>query len=175
MAQATGSYKPSEVVIVINHPTLKASHVVNGFMEDSIVSIERDNPTWTHYVGADGGTSRVHNVDKSVQATIMLQNTSASNDVLQEFLDYDEAGSDVSGMFSITIADKSGRSVSHSTQAYVSGQPSQEFGNNISVREWVIRMTYAETKIGGNAKINQDVIDTLAIFGVEVDSRWYEQ
>lgn len=174
MANNTGSYKPSQVVIVISHPTVKGTHVVNGYMEDSIVSIERDNSTWDHYVGADGTTSRVHNIDKSVQATIMLQSTSYSNDVLQEILDYDENSSGADGFFSITIADKSGRSVTHSTQAYVGGQPNQEFSNAITSREWVIRMTYAETKIGGNSKIPQDTVDTLALFGVEIDSRWYE-
>ena len=92
MVQNTGSYKPSQLIVVLSHPTLKATHVVTGFMQDSIVSIERDNATWEHFVGADGFTSRTHNIDKSAKATLSLQNGSYSNDVLQQFLNFDENG-----------------------------------------------------------------------------------
>ena len=175
MVQNTGSYKPSQLIVVLSHPTLKATHVVTGFMQDSIVSIERDNATWEHFVGADGFTSRTHNIDKSAKATLSLQNASYSNDVLQQFLNFDENGTGAEGFFSITIADKSGRSITHSNQAYVAKQPNQDFTNATTAREWEIQMTHTETKIGGNSLIPQDVLDTLALFNVEIDSQWYTQ
>ena len=167
------SYIPSSTTIVISHPKTNTSHVVTGFTADSTVSIEFPDQTWTNTVGIDGHTTRTHRLDKTVQMTIHLEQTSKSNDVLSALLRYDEG--DISGrdgIFTCTFADKSGRSYVYSSQCYASRPTSQEFGSATGTRDWMITFAWADQWIGGNGLIDPDTVQVLERLGVNIDDEW---
>ena len=67
-----GSYAPSEVVVVISQESTGFTHQVVGFAEDSFIVLARDAESWTHSTGADGYTTRTHNINASGKVTLEL-------------------------------------------------------------------------------------------------------
>lgn len=169
----TATYAFQNVVVIISHPKVAMTHVVGGFMPDATISIERENETWTKVVSPDGKfVTRIKNADKSATIALPLISSSPSNDVLGAIANYDEAGDNNDGLFSITVADKNGRSVYHSNQAFVGVPMSQEFGVAESVREWSVMAGNLESVIGGNVKLDQATIAMLNALGVSVADTW---
>jgi hypothetical protein len=167
-----GTYVPSALTVVISHRATNQTVVLGGFAPDTIVSIERPDPTWESNIGTHGTHERIHRMDKTIRATISLQQTSESNDFLSAILAYDEKDLRGGGLFTCTIADKSGRSAAYSDQAYVIQPSTYEFGQAASTRDWMIIMPYAEQHIGGNGRMSQESIDKLAQFGITIDQDW---
>lgn len=167
------AYVPSAITMVINHPASNTTHVIGGFSADSVVSIEYPDETWTETVGTDGRTTRTHRLDKTLRVTVHLDQTSVSNDVLSALMKYDENDlTGVGGIFTCTLADKSGRSYAYSSQCYVKRPQSQEFGSAVSTRDWVVVMAWADQNIGGGGKIDQDTVAVLEAFGITIDDTW---
>lgn len=167
-----GSYIPSQVTIVISHPKTNVSFVVTGFSADSVVSIERQDPTWESTEGVDGWHQRTHRLSKTFRATISLLQISESNDYFSGLVSYDEQDLRGGGLFTCTITDKSGRSYVYSDQAYIVDPTTEEFSQSATSREWVLVLPYAEHFIGGNGMLPQEVADKLKRLGVEVDETW---
>lgn len=169
----TATYAFENVVVIISHPKIVKTHVVGGFSSDASISIARENETWSKVVSPDGKfLTRIKNSDKSATITLPLISTSPSNDVLSAIANYDEANDNNDGMFSITIADKSGRSVYHSDQAFVGVPATQEFGVAESTREWAVMAGNLDSVVGGNSKLDQATVAMLSALGVNVSQEW---
>lgn len=167
-----GTYIPSELTVVISHKGTNQTFVLGGYGPDTNISIERPDPTWDMNVGTHGTMERIHRMDKTIRATITLQQSSESNDVLSGILNYDERDLRGGGLFTCTIADKSGRTAAYSNQSFVIQPNTYDFGQAASTRDWQIIMPYAEQHIGGNGLMTQDMIDKLALLGVVIDDTW---
>ena len=172
MASQLATFSPNQVAVIITQDSTGISHRLTGFSEDSIVSIDRDMETFSMYVGADDTSTRIANVNTSAAMTVSLAQTSASNDILSQLYDNDRRTLDSSGLFNITVTDLSGRSVYFSNQAFVASPPSSGFANSMQTREWMIHMPNSTIYIGGNAKLDQEHVDTLQALGATVDPRW---
>ncbi|QEP53212.1 putative tail tube protein [Acinetobacter phage BS46] len=173
MANTIGSYVPSALTIVINHPATNTTHVIGGYSQDSSVSIEFPDETWTETVGIDGRTTRTHRLDKTYRATISLDQTSRSNDVLSAIARFDEQDlTGIQGIFTCTITDKSGRSYIYSSECFVKKPQTQEFGSSTSTREWMIVLAGSDSWIGGGDRIDQETLDVLDAFGIVIDDQW---
>lgn len=167
------SYVPSAITLVLNHPATNTTHVVGGYSPDSVVSIEYPDETWTETVGTDGRTTRTHRLDRTLRITVHLDQTSVSNDVFSAMMQYDERDlTGMDGIFTATIADKSGRSYAYSSQCYVKRPQTQEFGSATSTRDWVIVMAWADQHIGGSGRIDADTQAVLEAFGITIDETW---
>lgn len=167
------TYRGGDLTIVISHPILGAAHVIGGFDTDSIVSIERPNAAWSNKDTADGRTVRSHNKSRTVNATIHLSQGSRSNDVLQGFYNHDErslTGRD--GIFTCTIADKSGRSYLYSNECYVTPPQNYEFNVEAGVRDWIITLAGCEGHIGGNDMLDVDTQAVLEQLNIQIDDTW---
>ena len=171
MSTNNSTYAPSELVIILTHEII-GNHIVGGFSGNEMVTINRANPTWSHETSPDGFHTRVHNLDTAATANITLVQTSGSNDALFSLAAYDEARKNDEGLFSITIADKSGRYVMSSTSAYVSVPQEKSFAREVGNRSWVITMMDCEEYIGGNGKLTKEVIAMLQAVGFVVDDQW---
>lgn len=171
MSTNNATYAPMEVVVIISHEIV-GNHIVNGFSTNDMVTINRANPTWTHDESPDGFNTRVHNKSKAGSAAISLIQTSPSNDALYALAAYDEARLNDEGLFSITIADKSGRSVISSSSAYVSVPQEKSFGREVGNRVWNVTMMDCEEYVGGNSKLTPEVIRMLEAANFSVDDRW---
>lgn len=174
MAQGmqAGSLVPSQVVAVISHPATGIAHVVEGYMNDNAIDIERGEAAWTHIVGTDGTVGFVHNIDETASATFHLQQISSTNDVFSRLYEYDRTHYRGQGLFSISIVDKSGRTALFSTQARITTLPNQSFGNAIATNDWVIVMPYSDWHVGGNTRAGADVQNTLVALGYDLDEDW---
>lgn len=167
-----GTYVPSQLTIVISHTATGQSFALGGYGSDTIVSIERPTNAWESTIGADGYHERVHSLDKTIRATVTLLQTSEFNDFMNAVALYDEQDLRGNGLFTCTIADKSGRSAAYSDQAYVVQPSTYEFGTTSSTRDWMIVLPYADQTIGGNVKFTTELADKLAALGVNIDNSW---
>lgn len=172
MAISVGSYAPKELTIVISHRGTNTNWSLTGYGPDTNISIERPDPTWELNTGTHGDLERIHRMDKTVRATVTLQQTSESNDLLTGIMNYDERDLRSGGLFTCTIADKSGRTAIHSTYAFVIQPTTYEFGQAASTRDWQIIMPYADQHIGGNGLMTPETIEKLKAFNVFIDDSW---
>jgi hypothetical protein len=172
MTQRLATFAPNDVTIILTQESTGISHILSGFSEDSIISIERNSDTFELYTGADDTNTRIYKANTSATLTVPLQQTSNSNDVLTQLYVNDKNTRDSSGLFSITVKDNSGRSNFFAEEAYIAVVPNSAFGNSMQLREWVIHAVRLETYIGGNSKLSADDQATLEALGVTVDSRW---
>src|SRR5574338_467016 len=102
------TFAPNDVTIVLTHESSGMSHIVGGFAEDAIVTVDRNAETFTLYTGADDTNTRIYNANTAGTMTLSLQQTSASNDILMALYEQDRASRN--GLFSISVRDNSGRS-----------------------------------------------------------------
>lgn len=167
-----GTYIPSQVTIVISSPTLGINHVLTHFGEDTFVNLELPQDTWTEKESIDGYTTRSHHMTKTMRVTVTLDQASKSNDVLSGLHAFDAKSRRGEGIFTCTIADKSGRSYAYSSQCYVKKPQNQEFGAQSGTRSWVIVMAGTDSYIGGNTVLDQDTVEILSKLGITVDETW---
>lgn len=166
----TATFSPYDVTIVITKGDV--SHVVSGFSEDSIVTVDQVMPRFDLYTGADNTNTRIHKNNTSATITIPLTQTSNSNDVLTLLHKLDVAQRNSDGMFSLLIKDNSGRSVFSAFEAFIAVIPSASFGNSMQLREWVIQAVNVDTYLGGNGKFDPADADSVAALGGTVDDFW---
>lgn len=166
------TFSPNQVAVIISQDSTGITHRCSGYSEDSIISIDRNQETFSLYTGADDSNTRIANVNTSATMTVSLQQTSATNDVFSALYDNDRNTLDSSGLFAITVKDLSGRSYYFSNQAYLASPPSSGFANSMQTREWVIHMPNSQIYIGGNAKLSAEEVATLEALGAVVDPRW---
>jgi GTP-dependent phosphoenolpyruvate carboxykinase len=170
--QRASTYAPNQVTVVITQDQSGIAHIISGYSEDSIVSIERSAETFTMYTGADNTMTRIYNANTSATITLSLQQTSASNDILSLLYQNDAASLTSDTMFSIQVKDNSGRSNYFSDNAYVGVVPNSAFSNSMNTRDWVIHAADLQTYIGGNAKLVPADQDTIQTLGGTLDARW---
>ncbi len=172
MAQTLATYSPNDITIILSQESTGVTHIVSGFSEDSIVSIERNSDTFELYTGADDTNTRIYKANTSATLTLPLQQTSNSNDILSQLYINDKNSRNSSGLFSITVKDNSGRSTYFSAEAYIAVVPSSEFGNSMQTREWQIQAVRLEQFIGGNSSLSAEDQGVLGQLGYTVDPRW---
>lgn len=166
----TSTFSPQDVTVVISQGNF--SHIVSGFSEDSIVTVERNSDTFMLYTGADDTNSRIYMPNTSAMITLPLQQTSNSNDILSQLYANDRASRDSSGMFSITVKDNSGRSLFFATEAFIGRVPDASFGNSMQLREWQIQAVRLDVTFGGNANFTPEDAEALEQLGGTVENKW---
>ncbi len=172
MAQKLATFAPNDVSIILSQESSGIVHILSGFSEDSIISIERNSETFELYTGADDTNTRIYKANTSATMTVPLQQTSNSNDILTQLYINDKNTRDSSGLFSLTIKDNSGRSTFFAEEAYIAVVPNSEFGNSMMLREWQIHAVRLDTYIGGNSKLSTEDQSTLEALGAVVDPKW---
>lgn len=172
MTERLKTYAPNQVSVILTHGATGITHIVTGFSEDSIVSIERNADTFTMYRGADDTKTRIYNSDSSATITVPLQQTSNSNDIFTQLYEYDRARLNSDGLFSLQIKDLTGRSVYYSDEAYIAIVPNSAFSNSMELREWVIHAASLNTYIGGNSRFSEDDANSVTALDGTVDPQW---
>lgn len=139
------TYDAAQVILTINGVE------ISGYAADTFISIEREEPSFTKVVGADGTTSRAKSNNRSGTMTITLSQTSPSNDYLSALLAQDELSN--SGVVPVILKDISGQSRFFSGTGWVQGMPTVEYAKEISDREWLIDLADMEFNIAGNIAV----------------------
>lgn len=135
------TYSPKSIKMEID------KHIVQGFSEDSFVSIELQGDGTSFAVGADGEVVRAISASEVYTVKIKLLQGSATNTFLQEMYDKDRADSTMgSGIFGLSITDPLGNEKFTGGSCWIAKPASWARGKEQTDREWEI--TVADGKFG---------------------------
>lgn len=138
----TKDYDPTKVTVLIG-----GLYTVEGFADGPFITASRTNQTWNLISGASGEHSRSKSQDKSGTFELTLMQTSATNNILSQYMLLDENSGQ--GKFPIIILDAAGKTVVESTQAWVQQPPSVEYGKELGDRTWTLEAGSIEFYVGG--------------------------
>lgn len=168
MSERLSTYRPNQVFATIIYNG--QAHTISGYSEDSMITIARNVETFSLYTGADDTNTRVHNANTAGTITLSLQQTSFSNDFLNQIHQIDTEN--LNALFSISIVDRSGRSVYFSEEAYIGVPPESGFANSMQTRDWVIHAPKLKQKLGGNQPVSAAQAAQIAALGGEIPNNW---
>lgn len=120
---------------------------IQGFTEDSMLSIETEDAKYAINTDIHGRVTRFRQNKNIAKVTLTLTQSSPSNDVLSSFLEADRKSN--AGVFNFMIKDNSGTTLFTSVNAYVEKQATVEFGNDNKNREWTIICINPSNFVGG--------------------------
>jgi len=139
---AVKTYDPKQVQLIIGLVP------ISGFADGEFINIERDEDTFTKISGADGEVSRAKSNNKMGELSVILLQTSASNDILSAFMLADELAN--SGVIPIFIKDSLGLTTLFAAEGWVKKPPAITFDKEIGEREWVFDLANVDIFVGGN-------------------------
>jgi hypothetical protein len=119
---------------------------MSGFAEDSMLTIERENPLYKVTTDIHGVMSRCKINKDMTKITITLTQSSYSNNVLSNFVEMDRLSN--SGVFPVSIKEPTGTTLFACTHAFVLESPKVEFASEEKTREWVIQASGVTQYIG---------------------------
>jgi len=149
------NYAPDEVTCLIG-----GILAVEGFVDGTFISINKDMMPFTSIKTADGQMGRLYQSDQTYTITLTLHCGSFSNDVLTKFWQLDEISQ--RGKFNLLIKDSSGSDLFFSTTTWIEQLPTLSKSASVDTRVWVLRSSQAVINIGSNAdeqSILQDLIN----------------
>ena len=152
------SYSPEDVTIL-----LLGFIPVEGYIDGTFISINKDLPPFTSGITADGVQSRVHRLSLTYTLRLVISNVSPTNDILTKLWQVDELTK--MGKFPILVKDQLGSSLFFSATSWIESTPSLYYSNRITEREWTIKCAEAVINIGGNddaSGVIQDLLNTVA-------------
>lgn len=170
VSEVLASYSPEDMTIVLANSQF--SHVITGYADGTFVSITRETPASTLYIGSDLSNARVVRANKASSITLSLHQASSSTDVLSQLLANDEETRDETWLFSVTIKDNIGRSLFYSPQAFIGNSPDATYSTSIENRDWMIQCVSLTNMQGGNGKFDPDTAATITGIGGAVATKW---
>lgn len=149
------NYRPDDIIFLIG-----GILQVEGFVEGTFISINKDMMPFTSIKTADGQMGRLYQSDQTYTITLTLHAGSPSNDVLTKFWQLDEISQ--RGKFPTLFKDPSGSDLFFSTSTWIEQLPTLSKSASVDQRVWVLRSSQAVINIGSNAdeaSILQDLIN----------------
>lgn len=142
MSSDVRTYDPKEVTFVFN------GVAITGYMDGTFISIEPEGQAFEKHRGADGSIDRVNRNAYSYTITITLKQTAPANVVLAGMKYADQQTN--AGAGGLSISDLNGTSVFNAPVAWISQEPTVEYGDSMSGREWQFETGIAVNTPGGN-------------------------
>lgn len=139
---AVKTYDPKKVHILIG------GFEMVGFVDGTFFVVTMDDDAYSKVTGTDGETSRAKSNNDGALATISLQQTSSSNDILSGFALADKLSN--SGVVPVIVKDSLGTTVLFSAEGWIKKVPDASFAKEISGRDWPIDLANVDVFIGGN-------------------------
>ena len=136
------TYDPKNVSVIYG------GKIITGFADGTFITAERNEQAYTLKVGVDGEGARARNNNKSGKVSIVLMQTSSSNDDLSGFALADELGN--AGVAPLYIKDHNGTTLVTALSAWIQKMPNMEDGKEIQNRTWVIETDELNMFVGGN-------------------------
>lgn len=142
MAQEVALYDPKETSITIN------AHAVSGFADETFITIEMDNDAFTDNAGADGEVVRTKTNDQRATATLTLQQTSQSNNILSTLHNADILVNGA-GVFAFFMNDQVGATLIGAPRAWVTKSAPVSRAKTPQSVVWTIRLASTKGFVGG--------------------------
>lgn len=136
------TYDPKNIVVIVG------TERIHGFSEDDIITVAPSGDGTAKYVGADGEVGRSIDPDETVEITITLAQTSASNDTFSAMHQLDRATG--KGLVPFVLKDLTGSTLVAASQCWVANLPEAKKGRQIDTNEWTLYTGKADVFIGGN-------------------------
>lgn len=138
------TYDPKDVQVIIGGIPM------HGFSDDSMITVEFDDPAFIKTVGADGEVSRSKSNNRSATVKIVLSQTSESNAHLSGIGLADEASN--AGVVPFMLREiGSGSTLLFAESAWIQDWPGPDYKKEVGEREWGIALAQCTRFIGGNA------------------------
>jgi hypothetical protein len=139
-------YNADEVDIAVG-PVL----VDSGFADGEFLRIEQESDDAEDVVGSDGEVSVSRTNDSRANVTILVMQTSDSNDGLSALSAlFKTAPGGAGGIVPIVIRDKNGRTLVTGANCWVGRAPDRSFDRTAQANEWKIRVAHLVRFDGGN-------------------------
>lgn len=122
------TFDPKDINVIVGRV------VLTGFAEDTFVTAERMEDTFTEYVGAKGEVSMSETSNNTGEITVVLENTSPSVRYLNGLANKKGPAAIVP----VQIVDLNDNSIISATEARVRKPATYEGGKEINEREFVI-------------------------------------
>jgi hypothetical protein len=135
------NYDPSLITVSF------AGIIVQGFMEGTFLTAERNENSFETSVGSQGDTTRVRTRNKSGQVTITLQAESPTNDLLSAQMVLDELTG--AGAGALLVKNLNGTTIVQAANAWLMKPANVEYSSDASSREWVIACADLTMLVGG--------------------------
>lgn len=171
MSENLNIYSPNDVTVVLTRPD-GFVHVVGGYSEDAIVSVEPSAEAFKMYTSADNQSTLIFDSNNSATVMVTLNQTSASNDVFSQLYTEFRTTKNVNKLFSVLVKDNTGRSLYLSPQAFIGKRPTASFGVSMQNRDWTILCHNMEQHSGGNSKMSPSEVAAVELLGGTVEDRW---
>lgn len=143
------TYSPDDVTLIIG------GYQAAGW---NSISIMRRSNGFVTVAGIRGKHTRVPSGDTSATITLTVIQTSPTNDVLSSVHSMDLI--DGAARISLTLKDRSGRSVFSSDEAYIVGYPETTFSGQFEQRVWnIFCQTTGSYTVGGNTRPETSLVD----------------
>lgn len=139
---ALRTYDAKQVAVVIG------GVICQAYADGEFVRVERNQDQFTLIKGADGESTRSKSNDRSGRITLILQQTSETNDLLAAIAVADEVSNN--GIVPILVKDNSGNSLHTAAQAWLVKYPNSSYGKESGTKEWVFETDELITFPGGN-------------------------
>lgn len=137
------TYIPEEVSVL-----LCGFFPLEGFVDGTFISINKDLMPFSTQRSTDGMVSRVYNNDQTYTIELTVLSGSTSNTFLTKLWQIDEISQ--RGKFPFLIKDGSGSDLFFSTSTWIESIPSLVKSNGFEPRTWVLRSSQAVINIGSN-------------------------
>jgi len=138
-------YDPAEVLVTVD------GQAITGFADGTFVETARNSDLFELTVGADGEATRTKSNDLSGRITITLQQTSPSNDILNDLATADEQSNQ--GVFGSQIRDNSGGTLASGQRSWIVKKPDAAFAKTTENRVWIIETNELVYDVRGNAEL----------------------
>ena len=135
MPNATKTYDADQVSI-----TLAGFSIDAGFADGEFLRIEQETDDFVDVVGTDGEVTRSKTNDRRATATILLMQTSSSNQKLAALSNLDRLAPNGAGIAPFLVTDGNGDTLYEAASAWVMRPPNASFDRQATVREWTIRL-----------------------------------
>ena len=135
------TYDPNQLSVILG------VSAINGFAEDSMLSIEVEDAQYNITTDVHGAPTRFKQNKNIAKVTLTLTQSSSSNNTLSSYIEADRINN--AGVFPLMIKDNSGSTLFTSTNCYIEQIPTTEFGNDNKNREWVIIAINPSKFLGG--------------------------
>lgn len=164
-------YSPNDITVVITRAD-GLNHIVGGYSEDAMVSVEPVAEAATLYTSADNVSTVIFNSNNSATVMLTLNQTSESNDVFSSLYEEFRQAKNASKFFGVLVKDLNGRSLYECAQAFIGKRPTAAFANTMQNREWTLICANMRQFSGGNAKFSPSGQEAVELLGTVVEDQW---
>lgn len=142
----TKVYNADEVTIAVGPVLVDA-----GFADGEFLRIEQESDDTEDVCGTNGEVAVSRTNDRRATATIILLQTSNSNDGLSVLSNLARSAPGMAGaIVSFLVRDRNGRTIYSAEKCWVQRAPDPSFDRTAQSREWAIRISHLVRFDGGN-------------------------